>query len=123
MSDEINYLREIYKDNLPYPYSEKDYKGFDKRETYNYDGFFIDHLYQSLRYFQDVAYKVVDFDYQSVKINGEDKTISECISLMIDDCKVLMTKDWMKNENVSLLETTKDHLFLVLSKCFFYLWW
>ena len=57
------YIRELFPDQLPFPYDEKDYHGFDERDTFSMDHILIMWLYERLRFFQDEASKVVNFDF------------------------------------------------------------
>ena len=118
------YIRELYPDHLPFPYSEEDYHEFDERDTFNLDASMLMWLYERLRYFQDEASKIVVFDDPTVRtfdIDGEKLTQMQCIDRMVEDCKVaLFGDDFYDREK---MDAAVRDLFKVLSEVFWCMWW
>ena len=117
------YIRELFPDRLPFPYDEEDYNEFDERDTFNLDNTLILWLYERLRYFQDHASKVVNFDYHKFEIDGEELTQRQCIDRMVEDCKAIMTELNADEEDFKAADVAKDDLFKVLSKVYWAMWW
>ena len=133
------YLRELFPDgNLPFPYGEDDCADFDERDTFNLDGTLIAWLYERLRYFQDEASQIIDFEQplamwgEKVLIDGEETTQLKCIDRMVEDCKTILLYgegigfDNYKEEEEyfkSVVEPAKNDLFMVLSKVYWAMWW
>lgn len=126
------YIRELFSEkDLPFPYSEEDYHDFDNRDTFNMDCTIIAWMYQCLRFFQDEASQIVNFDYHRFDIDGEELTQRQCIDRMVEDCKVillyndLMFDDWQDDKKYidSVVNPAKDDLFKVFSKVYWAMWW
>lgn len=127
------YLRELFPDGeLPFPYHEEDYHDFDKRDTYNMDNTIIAWMYQCLRFFQDEASKIIDFNFHKFEIDGVELTQKQCIDRMVEDCKIILLYDNGSNfedfkeeaEYVErVVDPAKDDLFQVLSKVYWAMWW
>lgn len=117
------YIRELFSDRLPFPYDEEDYNEFDERDTFNLDNTLILWLYERLRYFQDHASKVVNFDYHKFEIDGAELTQRQCIDRMVEDCKTIMTELNADEEDFEAADAVKDDLFKVLSKVYWAMWW
>lgn len=118
------YLHELFPDgNLPFPYREEDYHDFDKRDTYNLDDSLVSWLYECLRYFQDHAAKIIDFNYRKFNIDGEELTQLQCINRMVDDCAVILKTSSYDREHADKLDAAKNDLFKVLSKVYWAMWW
>ena len=124
------YLRELFPDgNLPFPYSEEDYSGFDERDTFSMDYTLIAWLYERLRYFQDEASKQIVMTEKlymfgkEVLIDGKEITMQECVDRMVEDCKLIILALNGVPEDWAVAETAKNDLFKVLSKVFWAMWW
>lgn len=133
------YLRELFPDgDLPFPYGEEDCADFDERDTFNLDNTLIAWLYERLRYFQDEASKIIDFEQplymygEKVLLDGEETTQLKCIDRMVEDCKTILLydgganfDDWREEEKyfADTIEPAKDDLFMVLSKVYWAMWW
>lgn len=133
------YLRELFPDgDLPFPYGEDDCADFDERDTFNLDNTLIAWLYERLRYFQDEASKIVNFDHtfgiwgEMVLIDGKEVTQRECIDRMVEDCKTILLfdegvnfDDWREEEKYfkDVIDPAKNDLFMVLSKVYWAMWW
>jgi len=132
------YLHELFPDgNLPFPYGEEDCADFDARDTFNLDGTLIAWLYERLRYFQDEASKMIDFEQplymwgDKVLLDGRETTQLECINRMVEDCKIILlhnddmfhTFEETKKHFMSVVEPAKNDLFMVLSKVYWAMWW
>lgn len=119
------YLREVFPDGkLPFPYSEKDYHVFDRRDTYNLDNTLIMWLYERLRYFEDEVSKYVVLDDPECRIfdvDGRRMTQMQCIKRMIRDCRIILTSDDFYD--CKKRDAAKDDLFKVLSKVLWAMWW
>ena len=116
------YIRELFPDGkLPFPYSEDDYAGFDKRDTYNLDYTLVAWLYERLRYFQSDEDVYVDLNYHTFDIDGEELTQLQCIDRMVEDCKIIMTSDDFTE--FDKMEAAKNDLFIVMSKVYWAMWW
>lgn len=115
------YLRELFPDNLPFPYGEEDYHDYDKRDTFSLDNTLIMWLYENLRYFQDHAAKIVNFEFYKFDIDGEELTQLQCINRMVKDCQtILLSCDIDEYEQ---MDKAKDDLFKILSKVYWAMWW
>lgn len=120
MDNSHEYLLEVFnKDNIPFPYNEKDYVEFDARDTYSLDHTFACWLYERLRYFQDET--CIDLTYHTFEVDGVVLNQEQCIQRMIDDCKIVMTHDVMSD--YELMENAKNDLLNVLSKVYWAMWW
>lgn len=118
------YLHELYPNgNIQFPYNEEDYPDFDPRDTYNMDYTLIAWLYERLRYFQDHASKVVNFDFHTFEIDYENLTQRECIDRMVEDCAVILKTDLWGNEDFEKIDAAKEDLFKILSKVYWAMWW
>lgn len=131
------YLHELFPDgDLPFPYGEEDCADFDERDTFSMDSTLIAWLYERLRYFQDEASKIVDFNQplymhmEKVLIDGKEVTQRQCIDRMVEDCKTILLYDepcdtWEEEQKyfMSVIEPTKNDLFMVLSKVYWAMWW
>lgn len=116
------YLHELFPDeDIIFPYSEKDYPDFDKRDTFCMDYTLIAWLYERLRYFQDEASKVIDFSYRKFDIDDKELNQMQCINRMVEDCKAILTLDEFKE--FDKIDAAKDDLFKVLSKVYWAMWW
>ena len=116
------YLLEVFsEDKIPFPFNQESYSDFDERDTYSLDSTLVCWLYERLRFFQEKASKMVDFDFHTFDIDGKTLTQTQCIQRMIDDCKVIMTGD--EFEDQVEMNAAKDDLFKVLSKVYWYMWW
>lgn len=127
------YLRELFADdNIPFPYGERDYHGFDARDTFNMDNTLVMWLYENLRYFQDEASKIIDFDNheQVYDIDGKELTQRQCIDRMVLDCAIILDNSNDITESIeeemhyfNEKDAAKDDLFKVLSKVYWAMWW
>ncbi len=132
------YLRELFPDgDLPFPYGEEDCADFDPRDTFSMDGTLVAWLYERLRYFQDEASKIIDFNQplymwgEKVLIDGEELTQIQCIDRMVEDCKTILFYDDLMFDNYkedqkyieSVVDPAKNDLFMVLSKAYWAMWW
>lgn len=125
------YLHELFPDgNLPFPYNEEDYHDFDNRDTFNMDVTIIAWMYQCLRFFQDEASKIVDFDFHKIEIDGIELTQRQCIDRMVEDCKIICYDDGAfedyNDENeyiINVVEPAINDLFVVFSKVYWHMWW
>lgn len=118
------YLRELFsEENMIFPYNEHDYHDFDDRDTFNMDYALIAWLYECLRYFQDMASKVIDLDYKErlFNVDGKELTHRQCIDRMVEDCKCILLDD--TGYDFETINAYKDDLFKVLSQCFWAMWW
>lgn len=123
------YLRELFPDSLPFPYSEEDYYDFDERDTFSMDHTLIMWLYERLRYFQDEASQIIvmtDKLYmfgKEVLIDEKEVTLKECIDRMVEDCKLILLALHSVEEDYAVAEAAKNDLFKVLSKVYWAMWW
>lgn len=125
------YLLELFPDGkLPFPYCEEDYPDFDDRDTFNMDGIIIMWMYQCLRFFQDEASKIVNFDFHKFEIDGVELTQRQCIDRMVQDCKIILYDDGAfedyKEENdyiTNVVDPAINDLFMVFSKVYWAMWW
>lgn len=117
------YLKELYSDKeFPFPFCQNFYRGFDVRETFDYDVYFIHHLYMVLRYYQDHVAEIVDLEFHKITIKNKTNTLLNWIEEMIKDCKEII-HEWECCRDENLIQDTVDDLFEILSKCLYYLWW
>ena len=124
------YLHELFPNGkLPFPYSEEDYNGFDKRDTYNMDYTLIMWLYERLRFFQEEVSEDIDMGEQlymfgkEVLVDGERVTMRKCVDRMVEDCKIIIFALSRISEDWLIAETAKNDLFKVLSKVYWAMWW
>lgn len=117
------YLRELFPDgNLPFPYSEPNYHKFDQRDTYSMDVTFAAWMYECLRFFQDEASKIINFDFYKYKIDGTELTQRQCIDRMVKDCAFILKNNDQYKDAIKLVEA-KDDLFKVFSAVYWQMWW
>ena len=116
------YLHELFPNgDITYPYSEEDCADFDVRETYDMARTLIAWLYEHLRYFQEKASQIINFEFYEFEINGEELTQIQCIDRMVEDCKIILTSDdWNEFDK---MEAAKNDLFDILSKVYWAMWW
>lgn len=118
------YLRELFPDKLQFPHSEEDYPDFDQRDTFCMDQTLAAWLYERLRYFQDHVSTVINLDYHTFEIDGEELTQRQCIDRMVEDCAVMLKSGiWESDDNWEKTDATKNDLFKVLSKVYWAMWW
>lgn len=132
------YLRELFPNGDIWPQGEEDYHEFDKRDTFNMNYTLVAWMYECLRYFQDVASEIIDFDHtlyiggEKVLIDGEEVTERQCIDRMVEDCKIILLYDGGADfddfkEEIKyvqdVVEPAKNDLFDVLSKTYWAMWW
>lgn len=118
------YIRELFPDDLPFPYDEEDYHEFDERDTFNLDTSMLMWLYERLRFFQDEASKIVVFDdptWKTFDIDGEKLTQMQCIDRMVEDCKVALLSD--EDDEADKMDAAMRDLFKVLSEVYWAMWW
>ena len=123
------YLQRLFKEkkNLPYPYNLEDSNDFDEREAYSFDYTIIAWLYEHLKYFQEEASKVINFDFHTFTIDEETLTEMECIDRMVKDCEIYFKFGdnifrFSEDEKEKIKNAVND-LFKVLSISFWCLWW
>ena len=123
------YLQRLFKEkkNFPYPYNLEDSNDFDERETYSFDYTMIAWLYEHLKFFQEEASKVINFDFHTFTIDEETLTQAECIDRMIKDCEFYLKfgdkiYGLSKDEEKKIDKAVND-LFKVLSIVFWSMWW
>lgn len=116
------YLLEVFSENeIPFPFNQKSYSKFDERDTYSLNFTLVCWLYERLRFFQEGT--CIDLNFWKFNINGEALTQAQCIQRMINDCKILMTGDDYKEEDINKMNVAKDDLFMVLNKVYWVMWW
>ena len=118
------YIRELFPEYLPFPYSEEDYHDFDDRDTFNLDESLLMWLYERLRYFQDEVTNTVvmdDPEHRTFDIDGEKLTQLQCIDRMVEYCKVaLLSNDYKEYDKKD--KAMRD-LFKVLAEVYWAMWW
>lgn len=92
--------------------------GFDERETWSLDVTFIYWLYERLRMYDEV--NGIDTTFHKFNINGEKYTQQECIDIMIDKCKTLITNPAMDDEAAYNL---KNEILDIWKECMHCMWW
>lgn len=117
------YIKELFPDmrHAPYPYGERNYKGFDARETTCMDGWLVARLYECLRHFQDVVSDTIDLEHDQIWIDDKWLTQRECIDRMVMDCKVILQSDEFREQDIR--NAAKNDLFKILSACYWSMWW
>ena len=123
-SKKHKYIRELFPDHLPFPYSERGYPKFDERDTFNLDHVIILWLYERLRYFQDVVTEQVvmdDPEWRTFEIDGEKLTQLQCIDRMVEDCKIILLGDDF--EEHEKMDAAMRDLFKVFSEVYWSMWW
>lgn len=118
------YIRELFPDDLPFPYSERGYYKFDRRDTYNLDQTLILWLYERLRFFQEHVVNIVVMDnpeWRTFEIDGEKLTQLQCINRMVEDCKIILLGDDF--EEHEKMDAAMRDLFKVFSEVYWAMWW
>lgn len=118
------YIRELFPDWLPFPYSKRGYPKFDERDTFNLGQTIILWLYERLRYFQDVVTKQIvmgDPEWRTFEIDGEKLTQLQCINRMVEDCKIILLGDDF--EEHEKMDAAMRDLFTVFSEVYWSMWW
>ena len=122
MNHKHEYLLEVFDEkDIPFPFNEKDYPKFDKRDTYNLNDTIACWLYERLRFFQE--HTIINLDYHKFNIDGEELTQRQCIQKMVDDCKVIMLGDIWDDESFNQMEVAKYDLFKILGEVYWAMWW
>lgn len=123
------YLQRLFKEkkNFPYPYNLEDSNDFDERETFGFLSTMIAWLYEHLKFFQEEASRVINFDFHTFIVDGKVLTQAECIDRMVKDCETFLKcgndiYGLTKSEGKEIENAVND-LFKVLSISFWSLWW
>ena len=98
---------------------EKTY-GFCDIETWDLDSTFAQLLYERLMMYKEIGGKVVDLSYHKIDIFDTTLTLSECIDLMIEKCKMAI-----KEASVDSEECAKhmDTVWKIMKEVHGLLWW
>lgn len=118
------YIRELFPNDLPYPYSERNHYKFDERDTFNLDVTLILWLYERLRYFQDHVVNIVVMDnpeWRTYEVDGEKLTQLQCVNRMVEDCKIILLGDDF--EEHEKMDAAMRDLFKVFSEVYWAMWW
>ena len=67
--------------------------GFNDIETWDLDSTFAQLLYERLMMYKEIGGMVVDLSYHTIDIFDTTLTLSECIDLMIEKCKMAIKED------------------------------
>lgn len=67
--------------------------GFCDIETWDLEKAFAQLLYERLMMYKEIAGEVVDLSYHKVDVLNTTLTLSECIDLMIEKCKMAIKED------------------------------
>ena len=96
---------------------EKAY-GFNDIETWDLDSTFAQLLYERLMMYKEIGGQVVDLSYHKIDIFDTTLTLSECIDLMIEKCKMAI-------KEVDSFEYTKhmDTVWTIMKEVHGLLWW
>lgn len=92
--------------------------GFCDIETWDLDSTFAQLLYERLMMYKEIGGLVVDLSYHKIDIFDTTLTLSECIDLMIEKCKMAI-------KEVDSFEYTKhmDTVWTIMKEVHGLLWW
>lgn len=92
--------------------------GFCDIETWDLDSTFAQLLYERLMMYKEIGGMVVDLSYHTIDIFDTKLTLSECIDLMIEKCK-LAIKEVDSFEYVKHMDT----VWKIMKEVHGLLWW
>ncbi len=91
--------------------------GFDPRETWNLNDYFIGWLYEHLMAYKDLA-KVIDLNFHKFEFEGETYTQAQMIDMCIEQCKKCLTNEIIDCSDDDL--TRAAQIFAVILPA---MWW
>ena len=101
---------------------EKEEYGFDSRETWCLDKFFVEWLYTRLMMYKEKASEVVDLTFHKFEWEGEEISQIEAIDFLIEECKnFLLNRDDFEKENEAYERMQKA--IILWSMIFGAMWW
>lgn len=116
------YLEEIGWKETPTKLKHVNYErrtGVKVSDTYSVDYTMACRLYETLRGFEDFAYKVIDFDKSpDVEIDGVSKSIPMWVDEMLELCRLIISEDY-----ATLEDESADRLWLIWYKIHKRIWW
>ena len=84
-------------------------------------------LYELLKFFQEEASKVINFDFHTFTIDEETSTQAECIDRMVEDCEFYLKFGdkiyGLSKDEEKKIDNAVNDLFKVLSIVFWSMWW
>lgn len=92
--------------------------GFCDIETWDLDIAFAQLLYERLMMYKEIAGEVVDLSYHQIDVLNTTLTLSECIDLMIEKCKMAI-------KEIDSFEYTKhmNTVWTIMKEVHGLLWW
>ena len=113
----FGYHDQIEKRHAHWCEQEKIY-GFCDIETWDLDTTFAQLLYERLMMYKEIAGEVVDLSYHKIDVLNTTLTLSECIDLMIEKCKMAI-----KESNPSKYIKHMDTVWTIMKEVHGLLWW
>lgn len=100
--------------------------GFDYRETFSLDYTFLLWAYERLMMFNEV--NIVDTSYHKFEFEDKEMTLQDCIDFIINVFKYELTKDDVKNFELTMDERLSTHKryedsLKIFAMILPYLWW
>ena len=92
--------------------------GFCDIETWDLDSTFAQLLYERLMMYKEIGGQVVDLSYDKIDIFDTTLTLSECIDLMIEKCKMAIKGDAPPN-----VIDPMDTVWKIMKEVHGLLWW
>lgn len=96
---------------------EKTY-GFCDIETWDLDTTFAQLFYERLMMYKEIAGEVLDLSYHKIDVLNTTLTLSECIDLMIEKCKMAI-----KESDPSKYIKHMDTVWTIMKEVHGLLWW
>ena len=92
--------------------------GFCDMETWDLDTTFAQLLYERLMMYKEIAGEVVDLSYHKIDVLNTTLTLSECIDLMIEKCKMTI-----KESDPFKYKKHMDTVWTIMKEVHGLLWW
>ena len=92
--------------------------GFCDIETWDLDTTFAQLFYERLMMYKEIAGEVLDLSYHKIDVLNTTLTLSECIDLMIEKCKMAIKEDDPPNYIKHM-----DTVWTIMKEVHGLLWW
>jgi len=102
---------------------EQEIYGFDERETWALDRYFIEWLYSHLKMYLERADDVIDLEFYKFKFENKEYTQKEAILFIIDACEnFLLTESECYEDYMSVVKDVQNAIRL-FADIFPAMWW
>lgn len=102
---------------------EREIYGFDERETWAIDRYFVEWLYSHLMMYLDRTDSVIDLEFYKFKFESKEYTQKEAILFIVNACKnYLLIKSEYNEEYIDILKDVQRAIKL-FADIFPAMWW